>query len=262
MLGPVPDRRRHRGPHPGDADRFAPPCLPRLAAATADLSLLLGRGCPKAASLKLCGDRHDLDRRQRIAVRRCACSDRARADRQGRCRPLAAIGERPLWIDGFNVLTTIEAALSGGVILCARDGTFRDMASMHGSYRKVTETRPAIEAVRATLSAHGIRRCRFLLDSPVSNSGRLRQVLLDVAAQHGDDWQVELVADPDALLVAAAGAGEAGGRDGEVIATADSVVLDRCGAWLNLARHVVETRVPSAWRLDLSCGGDELDEVP
>ena len=38
------------------------------------------------------------------------------------------------------MLTTIEAALAGGVILAARDGAYRDMASMHGSYRKVAET--------------------------------------------------------------------------------------------------------------------------
>ena len=55
-----------------------------------------------------------------------------------------------LWLDGYNVLTTIEAALAGGVILAARDGAYRDMASMHGSYRKVAETLPALDLLGRT----------------------------------------------------------------------------------------------------------------
>ena len=54
------------------------------------------------------------------------------------------VANRELWIDGYNALTTIESALSGSVILRARDGCYRDMASMHGTYRKVQETVPAI----------------------------------------------------------------------------------------------------------------------
>ena len=54
-------------------------------------------------------------------------------------------------MDGFNVLTSIEAALAGGVILAGRDGCYRDMASMHGSYRKVEETRPAILGIGSIL---------------------------------------------------------------------------------------------------------------
>jgi hypothetical protein len=72
-----------------------------------------------------------------------------------------------LWIDGYNVLTSIEAALSGGVILRARDGCYRDMASMHGSYRKVEETISAIHILGELIpvchrpSSHA-RSCRSL----------------------------------------------------------------------------------------------------
>ena len=40
-----------------------------------------------------------------------------------------------LLIDGFNVLTTIEAALGGAVVLACRDETYRDIAGLHGTYR-------------------------------------------------------------------------------------------------------------------------------
>ncbi len=76
----------------------------------------------------------------------------------------------------------------------------------------------------------------WLLDRPVSNSGRLKQIILEIAAHQGWPWTVELVAAPDPLLAATT----------EIVATADSVILDRCGPWLNLARQVVETRVTDA----------------
>ena len=69
------------------------------------------------------------------------------------------------------MLTTIEAALAAGVVLAARDGTYRDMASMHGSYRKVAETRPALKLLGQTMAALGVREAFWLLDRPVSNSG-------------------------------------------------------------------------------------------
>ncbi len=40
----MPDHRAHRGPHPDDAELFRADAIPRLRAAVADLSWLLGRG--------------------------------------------------------------------------------------------------------------------------------------------------------------------------------------------------------------------------
>ncbi|MND03922.1 hypothetical protein D3C83_239720 [compost metagenome] len=41
-------------------------------------------------------------------------------------------------------------------------------------------------------------------------------------------------------------------RTPETIATADSVILDRCQRWANLARHIIQKHVPEAWVVDLS----------
>ena len=50
-----------------------------------------------------------------------------------------------LVIDGFNILTTIEAALGGAVVIVCRDTTCRDIAGIHGGYRRVAETEPALD---------------------------------------------------------------------------------------------------------------------
>ena len=238
----MPDRRHHRGPHPHDQQLFSAAALPSLAAAVADLVWLLSRGYAIPSSLKLVGDRHALDARQRLAVARSACSDNDRRARQTKLVAPEQVAGQSLWIDGFNVLTTVEAALSGGVILLACDGCFRDMASMHGSYRKVAETGPALEKIGACLQTLRPHSVRWLLDQPVSNSGRLKLRLEELAAERHWPWTVELVRDPDAELV----------QTDAIVASADSQVIGGAACWLNLARLVVETQIPAPWIVDLS----------
>jgi hypothetical protein len=227
----------HRGPHPDDLNLFAPDAWPLLVEAIDDLCWLLSRGYPTEAARKLVGDRYHLTARQRVAVERCSCSAASIAHRRSRQASPDAVRGRPLWIDGYNLLTTIEAALSGGVILVGRDGCYRDMASMHGSYRKVTETLPALECIGRTTAELGVSQCLWYLDRPVSNSGRLRAILEEFGARHAWPWHAELVQDPDRLLSEAS----------ELVVTADSAILDRCTTWFNLARETIARHIPDAW---------------
>jgi hypothetical protein len=237
----VPDRRIHRGPHPEDAGLFAADMLARLSQAVEDLCWLLSRGYAPDSSLKLVGDRHGLIARQRVAVARCSCSNGDGQRRRKHEVTVHSLHNQALKLDGYNVLTTIEAALSGGVILSARDGTYRDMASMHGTYRKVAETLPALELLGAQLAELETAECIWYLDRPVSNSGRLKSIMEELAAKKGWPWQVELATNPDALLAVSS----------EVVVTADSVILDRCRSWCNLARVVIARHIRQAQIIDL-----------
>lgn len=238
----MPDTCKHRGPHPDDERLFAPEIVPVLRAAADDLCWLLDRGYATASSLKLVGDRYDLRQRQRIAIGRCVCTSKAAEERRQRSVAPECLRGEELWIDGYNILTTLEAALGGGAVLVARDGCYRDMASMHGSYRKVAETIPALRLIGEMTAAWQVAGLRWFLDKPVSNSARLKTILRAFAQEQGWNWHVELSQNPDQLLSQAP----------QIVATADSVILDRCARWLNLARIVVEERVPDAWLVDLS----------
>ena len=237
----MPDHRTHRGPHPEDARLFAPALHPTLRSAVADVSWLLTRGYAAPSALKLVGDRYGLDARQRQAVARSACTDAQRDARSAKRLRAGDLAGRPMLLDGYNVLTTVEAALGGAVVLRARDGATRDIASLHGTWRKVDETETAAALIGRALAAAGVGPVTWYLDSPVSNSGRLAATLRAVAALGGWDWTVELVPNPDAVLAAAAGP----------VATADSVILDRCTGWYNLAGAVVPADVPEANVVDL-----------
>ncbi len=235
------DRRRHRGPHPRDAALFAADALSVLRVAVADVSWLLGRDYAPDSTLALAGNRYSLAARQRLAVMRCACGEERRNGRMARrVRSSDLAGER-LHVDGYNVLTTVEAAFAGGVLLRGRDTCLRDMASVHGSYRRVEETGPALLAIGTVVAALGASGCDWLLDRPISNSGRLRAILLELAAARGWDWSVELVPDPDPILARSSG----------IVATSDSAILDRAKRWFGLAGEVIRRECSRAWILDL-----------
>ncbi|MBL7187202.1 MAG: DUF434 domain-containing protein [Phycisphaerae bacterium] len=241
----MPDKRVHRGPHPADEKLFAPKAIGDLRLAVADYSLLLTKGYAQKSALKLVGDRFSLTERQRLAVMRSACSDEQRASRnERRVEPQNLVGES-LAVDGYNVLITIEAAMSGGVIFKGRDGCYRDLASIHGTYRKVAETIPAVQLIGDFLREIGSGQALWLLDSPVSNSGRLKTLIGELAQKNGWNWQVELLLSPDAKLK----------KTEMVVASSDSVVLDRCKSWVNLATEIIRKKLPSARVIDLAEAG-------
>jgi hypothetical protein len=112
------------------------------------------------------------------------------------------------------------------------------MASIHGTYRKVEETLPALRLLGEFIADANAGAVRILLDSPVSNSGRLKAAIENA----NERWKVELVNNPDPILAAG----------DEVVVSADSIILDSARRWVNLARHIIPSRIADAWIVDLS----------
>jgi hypothetical protein len=123
----------------------------------------------------------------------------------------------------------------------------RDIAGVHGSYRRVEETEPALTLIAKLAASLALTRCVFLLDRPVSNSGRLRALIEAEERARGFAFEAEVVPDPDRLLRAS----------GDIVASADGAVLDHCARWFNLARACIEVYVTNARIVDLS--GDALE---
>jgi hypothetical protein len=145
----------------------------------------------------------------------------------------------------LQVRITIEAAMSGGVMFKGRDGCFRDLASIHGTYRKVTETIPAVHLIGEFLDEISTVKALWLLDRPVSNSGRLKTLIGELAQKNNWDWEIELLLSPDAELI----------KTDLAVASSDSVVLDRCKRWANLATEIIQKKLTSAKVIDLSDSG-------
>ena len=54
------------------------------------------------------------------------------------------------------------------------DGTIRDLAGLRGTYKLIDKTDRAINLIGEYLQKLKIKKVVFYLDSPVSNSGRLK----------------------------------------------------------------------------------------
>ncbi len=246
--------------------------LPRLRQAVEDFSLFLTKGYADKSSLKLVGDRFSLTQRQRIAVMRGSCSDQQLEGRLARRTPVETLRGRDLAIDGYNLLITIEAALGGGLIFRGRDGCFRDLASIHGTYRKVEETIPAAELIGDFLTEIGVARALWLLDSPVSNSGRLKTLLGNLAREHSWPWEIRLTISPDAELsrqLTVPGSRPSANCQptdenrqlSSIVVSTDSVILDACPTWTNLAAEIITKRLPQTPVTDLSAKSEDYGSV-
>lgn len=202
---------------------------------------MLGRGYPMSLAVRAAGDRHQLELRARLAVTRAAASPAEVDDRTRRRLEVGELAGRTLDVDAFNVLITLELALGGGPLFVCADGPLRDLAGMRGSYRLAVETDGAIELLGAALARWSPGRCVLWIDAPVSNSGRLRELIEARAASWGVETRVEMVPDADRAL-----------KGTELVASADALVIDGSPRWCNLARAIVEHDVPSAWIVPLA----------
>ena len=116
------------------------------------------------------------------------------------------------------------------------------MSSIHGTYRKVQETQSAIELVGQSLEELKTRTVHWLLDKPVSNSGRLKTNLREIAEENNWDWQIELCQSPDYELKTAK----------ELTVTTDAVILDDVDEWFNLNKYIVDQKIADANCIDLN----------
>lgn len=240
----MPDKRKHRGPHPNDAKLFAPKWHPILREAVHDWSWLRTRGYAETAALKVVGDRYRLTARQRQAVRAAGCSEEQLVNRKKSEVSLPESKGRSIAIDGFNLIITTESALSGGYLFRGRDGCLRDLASVHGTYRRVEETTTSIRLIGELLERAEVGEVIWFLDRPVSNSGRLKTILRELAEADNWPWQIELVNNPDATMIAEPVVGS-------TLVSADALVLDGARQWVNLGAAVVE-QIAEARVIDLA----------
>lgn len=233
--------------HLNDQAIFSGEPLLRLRDAVYEFCWLLNRGYARHSVMQLVGDHHQLVKRQRLAISRAACSNISRESRKTTCLQIEQIKDRQLVIDGFNLIISVETAMAGGLLLRCCDGCIRDIAGIHGTYRLVHETRQAVELIGNVLQAFSPASVLCLFDKPVSNSGRLAEMVRDIATVHRWNWQAELIDNPDQVIR----------NSGKVAITSDSAILDGGVQWVNLGAYLITNHFHESWLIDFS---DVLNE--
>ena len=190
------------------------------------LNRLLDRGYPIKNVVTFIGNHYLLSNRQRLALTRSTSSTTSLTKRKS--KKAVTCENQTIHIDGFNLIITLEVALSSGTLIKCMDGTIRDLAGLRGTYRLIDKTDTAISLIGKKLQGLRVAEVVFYLDAPVSNSGRLKERILQTLCEHGYKVSVEVVNSPDTLLKSKA-----------YVVTSDAIILDSCASWVNMGESIV-----------------------
>ena len=229
-----------RGYIPTDEKEFNHTNLEIIKRAQSDIFMLLERGYSIKSASTFVGNHHLLSERQRLAIVRATSTSIDIEKRRNKLLNDVFEGKK-IYIDGLNLIITLEVALSESIVLKCMDGTIRDMAGLRGTYKLIDKTDIAIQLIGERLSQMKIAEVTFYLDSPVSNTGRLKQRIIQILNIYSYDVNVELVNNPDVILE----------TKGYVI-TSDAIILNKCESWINLANDIICEKLPDLKCIDLS----------
>lgn len=225
-----PEVRRSRGKDPRDEELFGlAKEREKLFLALGDMYYLLSKDYPPRATLQLVGNRYRLRQRQILALQGMACSGKEIESRKLKEISSEILRGKKIFLDGFNVVIILETLLSGGYVFKGLDGCYRDISSVHGSYKRVKQTGEVLITVGKVLDEIGLERVIWLFDAPVSNSGRLKTFCYEIAQQYGFKWDIYLDNAPDKFLIA----------ENRIIASSDAWVLNGCRQWFNLSSFII-----------------------
>jgi len=188
------------------------------------------RGYGDKSATQLVGNRYRMNTRQQKALFRMSAPKNSIFNRKQKAVSKESLANQILLIDGFNLLILLENALSKAYIFKSQDTAYRDVSGVHCSYKRVVQTENAIILVGNVLENLKVKSVHWYFDTPISNSGKLKTMLLEIAAKQNFDWQVTLVNNPDTVLA----------ESEEIIVSSDAWILDECKQWFNLGALLIE----------------------
>ncbi|MDF2506083.1 DUF434 domain-containing protein [Clostridium sp.] len=194
-----------RGTDPQDDRWFSKEAILKLQKAQEELEWLLNRGYNNKSLMNMIGNHYQFSVRQRNALTRSTSSKEKRNNRKEKCVTLASCKNNCIYIDGFNLIITLEVALSEGILVLCNDGTMRDLAGLRGTYSVIDKTDLALNLIGKELNNTDISKVEIFL---------------------------ELKQQVDSFLYTK-----------ERVVTSDSIILDNCKSWLNLGRKIIEDYV-------------------
>ena len=216
-----------------DEELFGGSQRAKILSAANDARWLMNRGYSAESAITFTSNHYLLTSRQRMAIFRSILNDE---DKTTRLKKEILKPGTEVLIDGLNIIITLETALSHSLVLRGDDGVLRDVAGLHGTYRIIDKTAKAIEQILQTLSNLDVRNATFILDKPVSNSGSLKQLILEISRNFNLEVVVELDMNPDQIFV-----------DKENVISSDGPVILKSSSWFNLNSMIVRDMIPDTW---------------
>jgi hypothetical protein len=204
-----------------------------LQEAASDFHYLLNRGYPRKPGLELVGNRYQLSFDERHLLHRGVFSNSAARTRIKKKISPQKLGNKRLAVDGYNVLITMEAALSGRSLILSNDGFIRDISGLSGNYKKTKNTDQAIQLILRLLRKVSPIHTLFLFDSPISRSGHLAREVRERLQNEGLSGDALTMRVPEKTLIGFPG----------IVATSDTAIIDSSLEVIDLAGHIIRYRI-------------------
>ncbi|MEM1583211.1 MAG: DUF434 domain-containing protein [Nitrososphaerota archaeon] len=204
-----------------------------LREAAVDIRYLLERGYRKESVLRFVGDKYQLDKDERLILYRSIHSrSEVECIRKKMLEP-SRIANEEAWVDGFNVLNTVEAALKMDLLVICDDGVVRDFSQVYGKYRLSPLTSYSLKLVLEELKILNASYVRVLYDSQISRSGEAAEMTREIIFSLGLRGDAETVKTVDSLL----------SKTDAIVCTSDSIILSACKRFFDLAGYIITNKL-------------------
>ncbi|UGV41573.1 DUF434 domain-containing protein [Methanococcoides orientis] len=183
-----------------------------------DIRYLLTRGYVRKTAITFVSNHYQLTEHERHVLARLVFSPETAESRMKKKLKCSQLEGCDVLIDGYNVIITIESSLKNETIWYADDSFLRDTSGIFRNHRVTDTTYMAVDEMLSTLSTLKLRSATILLDSQMSNSGKLAQFIRERAESNNFKADSKTSKHVDFDLKKAG--------TSAVIATADGIIVD------------------------------------
>lgn len=227
-----------RGYDEADEKSFKGEGLLKIKKASNDVKYLLNAGYKVKQATMFVANHYALTERERLVLARGVAADKDIDARKAKLSNLENLDT--VYIDGFNAIIPMESLLSGSVLFKCQDGAVRDLANLRGSYKIIDKTEGAIRLILSKLDDLKVKKAIINLDKPVSNSGRLKTMILKVSNDFNVDVKVNLLDAVDKSLY---------GK--ENVISGDCIVMDNALSIVPLYSLILDSFDGKKWIIEL-----------
>jgi hypothetical protein len=186
------------------------------------------RGYPKDCAIRFVSNHHCLPNEHRFVLVRAIVESGLALSRRAKSLSIESMRGGVVFIDGYNVLITVESLLAGYPIYLCDDRVLRDTRGLFRSYKSSQFTIPAISMILDLLALVKPSWIMVLLDQQMSHSGELAELMRVMIARRFLPGNAMTARDVDHLLKEAPA----------IIATSDGNIIDSVSSFVDIPRNM------------------------
>lgn len=196
---------------------------------------MLNQGYRKKIALNFVANHYLLDQKARNYLSRSIFSDSTSKSRRSKIINFKDIEGNILFLDGYNVIITIESILNNFEVILTDDGFLRDVQAIFGKYKYSSTTSHALSLIFDCISKHPPQKIKFYLDRQVSFSGKLGQEINEMFKKYDLNGSSVLSNNLDYDLTQ-----ECINRNC-IVATSDGIIVDNVEKVVDIPHFILKT---------------------